>query len=365
MSLVTRCPSCATTFKVVRDQLRISDGWVRCGRCSHVFDATIDLQDTADTVPAAPAVAPPNEGGNVASAEDPDPLRAPEPEPIDRPASQSTASWPDLGLVDDAPAPAPVLAQASLATSIEALADFSAAVERASDAQPRKDLRDARMEAVRAGRARQAAQAAPAASPAVSDAPPVLSMPVVAMASATEADLSPASPAGPALAPPVRPAGQQARRVVIAAVAACLLLVLQVLRHERDAIVARHPSWRPVFQALCTATGCELSALRQISAITIDGASFAREKIGDGYRLSFTLRNTAAVPLATPAVELSLFDTQERTVVRRVLAPAEFGASAVLATRTELGASLSLALHGPEAAALLPVAGFGVVAFYP
>ncbi|RZI70714.1 MAG: hypothetical protein EOP80_16305, partial [Variovorax sp.] len=24
MSLVTRCPSCATTFKVVRDQLRIS-----------------------------------------------------------------------------------------------------------------------------------------------------------------------------------------------------------------------------------------------------------------------------------------------------------------------------------------------------
>ena len=45
MSLVTRCPACATTFKVVRDQLRISDGWVRCGRCSEVFDATIDLRE--------------------------------------------------------------------------------------------------------------------------------------------------------------------------------------------------------------------------------------------------------------------------------------------------------------------------------
>ena len=29
VSLVTRCPACATLFKVVPDQLRISEGWVR------------------------------------------------------------------------------------------------------------------------------------------------------------------------------------------------------------------------------------------------------------------------------------------------------------------------------------------------
>ena len=51
MSLVTRCPACTTTFKVVRDQLRISDGWVRCGRCSHVFDATLDLHEAPDSNP--------------------------------------------------------------------------------------------------------------------------------------------------------------------------------------------------------------------------------------------------------------------------------------------------------------------------
>ena len=57
MSLVTRCPACATTFKVVRDQLRISDGWVRCGRCSQVFDATVDLRDASAPTPepATPA----------------------------------------------------------------------------------------------------------------------------------------------------------------------------------------------------------------------------------------------------------------------------------------------------------------------
>ncbi|MDD2713452.1 MAG: zinc-ribbon domain-containing protein, partial [Simplicispira sp.] len=45
MSQTTRCPSCATAFKVVADQLRISDGWVRCGHCKEVFDAVACLQE--------------------------------------------------------------------------------------------------------------------------------------------------------------------------------------------------------------------------------------------------------------------------------------------------------------------------------
>src|SRR3990167_9393138 len=47
MSLITRCPACTTMFKVVPDQLRVSDGWVRCGQCSEVFDANANLQDAA------------------------------------------------------------------------------------------------------------------------------------------------------------------------------------------------------------------------------------------------------------------------------------------------------------------------------
>lgn len=44
MSLITRCPACATCFRVLPDQLRLADGWVRCGRCSEVFDAQQALQ---------------------------------------------------------------------------------------------------------------------------------------------------------------------------------------------------------------------------------------------------------------------------------------------------------------------------------
>lgn len=43
MSQITRCPACATQFKVVADQLRISEGWVRCGQCKEVFDASAHL----------------------------------------------------------------------------------------------------------------------------------------------------------------------------------------------------------------------------------------------------------------------------------------------------------------------------------
>jgi predicted Zn finger-like uncharacterized protein len=61
MSLITRCPACGTMFKVVPDQLRISEGWVRCGHCAEIFDATASLQGPEATAlpvqaPAAPPV---------------------------------------------------------------------------------------------------------------------------------------------------------------------------------------------------------------------------------------------------------------------------------------------------------------------
>ena len=64
MSQITTCPSCSTRFRVVADQLRISDGWVRCGQCQEVFDArdhldavvAVEPAAAPEPVPAAPAV---------------------------------------------------------------------------------------------------------------------------------------------------------------------------------------------------------------------------------------------------------------------------------------------------------------------
>src|SRR5882724_5993418 len=56
MSLITRCPACGTMFKVVPDQLKISEGWVRCGHCTEIFDATTQLKSEPGTAaPTLPA----------------------------------------------------------------------------------------------------------------------------------------------------------------------------------------------------------------------------------------------------------------------------------------------------------------------
>lgn len=52
MNSLTRCPACSTTYKVVPDQLRISEGWVKCGECNKVFDASQYLFHADDeTIP--------------------------------------------------------------------------------------------------------------------------------------------------------------------------------------------------------------------------------------------------------------------------------------------------------------------------
>src|SRR5688572_26524674 len=94
MSLVTRCPACGTTFKVVRDQLRISEGWVRCGRCSEVFDATLDLHETPEAAVAPKVPAPLDE----AAAGAPPPAHAPSPALL----AQEEAEPPEEALGHDA-----------------------------------------------------------------------------------------------------------------------------------------------------------------------------------------------------------------------------------------------------------------------
>src|SRR6267143_3776494 len=43
VSMVTRCPACATAFRVTEPQLSARSGQVRCGRCGALFDALAAL----------------------------------------------------------------------------------------------------------------------------------------------------------------------------------------------------------------------------------------------------------------------------------------------------------------------------------
>lgn len=56
--MLTRCPGCATTFRVTPEQVKARHGKVRCGRCQHVFDAIEFLVDAALATPAATPATP-------------------------------------------------------------------------------------------------------------------------------------------------------------------------------------------------------------------------------------------------------------------------------------------------------------------
>jgi predicted Zn finger-like uncharacterized protein len=51
---VTRCPECATAFRVTEEQLQARAGQVRCGHCGEVFDAVAALEPDHEP-PATPA----------------------------------------------------------------------------------------------------------------------------------------------------------------------------------------------------------------------------------------------------------------------------------------------------------------------
>ena len=51
---ITHCPQCETAFKVSPQQLELAKGWVRCGRCAHVFEAYLHFEAAATELPEVP-----------------------------------------------------------------------------------------------------------------------------------------------------------------------------------------------------------------------------------------------------------------------------------------------------------------------
>src|SRR6184192_5366 len=63
--MFTVCPKCALTLVVSAEDLRVAQGYVRCGRCSSVFNALARLTEegqiaaeSLETEPPAPAASP-------------------------------------------------------------------------------------------------------------------------------------------------------------------------------------------------------------------------------------------------------------------------------------------------------------------
>lgn len=307
MSLNTRCPACETVFKVVPDQLKVSSGWVRCGRCAEVFDAATHMLAPvgAPTHPTAPKLPVP-----VSGPVRPPPSVQPPVAPVVAPV---TASRPALAPKTPVPSDTWVVDRKPLPASI-------------------------------------------------------------AVAPAPDVDLSQV----PELSF-VRHAKNKAfwqqpqvvRSLMTLLFILTVALTLQVVLDQRNQIAAKYPGLQSSLTALCAPLACSIEAVKQLEALKIESSTFQKiqeSAQGDTFALKVTLKNNAALPLAMPALELSLTDVNDKAVVRRVLLAQELGFQGnTLAASGEWSGALSIFVRSNigQNQAVAAVTGYRVLAFYP
>lgn len=320
MSMATRCSACGTIFRVVQDQLKVSEGWVRCGRCDEVFNALDALFDLERESP------PPWQPGQPVTARDgAHEQSAAELDEADRIASRFFR--PEQEDVEQTPA-------------------------ESVDERDRVDFADARFED----------------DP---DAPRPAPPPPKAKSRSKHRSKSGGKAKSSASSAPefLRHAEREARwrspraRLSMALAAFVLLaaLALQVAHHFRDLIAARWPDARPWLVAWCELAACRIEPPRNIKDITVESTTLTRDAEGtDTFRFAVTLRNRGDLPLRVPSVELTLTDTAGQLVARRALGPVDFRAgNLVMQPGAEAPLQVLLATGTPR------VAGYTVEVFYP
>jgi predicted Zn finger-like uncharacterized protein len=315
MSLAARCPSCGTVFRVVQDQLRVSEGWVRCGRCSEVFNAIESLVDIdAETAPRAPKSTRGERvmedlaqtsgvdvevGVDVDADQDDDDRQRPYPSAYSPPPPASLPPLPQRAIEAEA--------AASAASTVAAVPEptFDTADLRAEPPEPPTFVR----QADRAARWR-------------------------------------------------RPGVRAALGVVV--VVSTLFLSMQAVFEYRDGVAARWPGLQPLLASVCDVTGCRIEAPRSIESIAVESSGLVRVDNSALYRLSVVLRNRAALALTLPSIELTLTDTQGALIARRVINAVELNPPQLL-----LPAAGELTLQGMLSASERPISGYTIEIFYP
>jgi predicted Zn finger-like uncharacterized protein len=327
-SLATRCSACGTVFRVVPDQLRVSEGWVRCGRCSQVFSALESLVDLETGLPRREGgfgAAPGFEGSSGMPLE------------VAQPAARPGA--PALP-----PRPPAMPSLPSLPNAAEQLArDF-------------------------------ASTSAPETRPPHTSE--LLSPSRSSMLGADAGDDSGlgALRADPAHKPSfVRQAERAARwrrpGVRVALVTVALLasagLAGQLAHTWRDRLAARAPALAPLLAQGCEWLGCELGPARQIDALSVESSGLIRVERSNLYKLQVSLRNRAPHPVAAPALDLTLTDARGELIARRVLRLPELGATAAtIPPGRDLALQTTLQSAAGDGAPRV-IAGYTVELFYP
>lgn len=323
---LTRCPACKTTFRVTREQLLARAGKVRCGSCKHVFDATAHLLEESippqtvlvtDLLPSVPAVTPVARGSAVKKIKTPleQPV-PPDPEPVLAPAQ--VPSEPEDSEVEEISDEAP------------------ASVESDEDEVESLSLDELKHQEVEAGLR---------APRELAEVPGFSRWSAPALGGSDNLGLA------PSLAP----------RTLWPFVLISLLLVislgLQGAYHFRGELSRSSPMAAQIFSAL----NIPVPLARDVKLVSIQTSDLQSANQPNQLVLLATLQNMAPYAQAWPALELTLTNTYDAVLVRKVLLPSDYLAPDASPVFLPGETSIRLQL---EAADISP-AGYRLYLFYP
>ena len=276
----TRCPGCATIFRVSDEQIALRDGQVRCGQCRAVFDANnhrlaLDPPSEADGEDEAAAQPEAHHETDIASGHD-------DAEPAVTEAEAAGAEAPDSQDAETQDAEGQVA---------------DAEVSEPQGAKP------------------QVAEPEVAVAQEETTTPPFQEAPL----------------RGQRLEWKPRKSLRERPKALYGALSALLVvgIVAQVLLEYRGGLAAHAPFMRPILGAACAVAGCTVGPLQDAGALSIDASDLRADPAHHGLlKLTATIRNRASYPIAWPHLELTLTDASDNVVARRALAPIEYAGSA-------------------------------------
>ena len=359
--MLTRCPACATHFRVTPEQLKARSGRVRCGECQQIFNA-LDTLIEEPVLAMAPPLRPPSPVQvTVASPEDTGATAIPEmvAEEIDQPPTAIAEYEAEATKVPFAPLP--LTEESQLAGEEPALAGEPPESAEFPDAEP-------------AIAASEPDDHAPDESeaPATDAANEIPAEPLAATepvepeqsgaAAGSEAGIEPAEWSETFPEPLPAP-----RRWpwIIGSLVALVAIGLQCALAFRVELAVLWPEGRPALVALCDLAGCEVGLPAKVGLVGIEASDLHPDTAQPGRLvLTATLKNRAPFAQQFPHLELTLTDTADKAVARKVLAPADYlSAKAPVSDGMPSGADVAVAV-GVEARDMT-ASGYRLYLFYP
>jgi predicted Zn finger-like uncharacterized protein len=126
-------------------------------------------------------------------------------------------------------------------------------------------------------------------------------------------------------APPRRPLSLAMLAGVVLAAA---LVVMQIVVQFRTDLMAQWPGMRPLLSALCVPFQCSVGWPTRADLLAVVSSELLSIPGTAALEMTAVVRNRGNIRVALPAIEVTLSDTQNRIVARRVFAPADYLASA-------------------------------------